>query len=644
MARIDESGLRGKIRDRPICDELRTVLLKAADAAGVDVVYVTSGGQPGTSGGRVGSTRHDGGRAADLQLIVDGKTQTFDDVDGGDVVERFVAAAAANGATGIGAGVQYMGPATLHVGFGRTVADHARLVWGAGGASANAPAWLRRAAAIGWDERPDWAYGVRDRDVGTAGLADGASHAVARIDIPRRFTLEVVKAAQASQASFRIPASVTLAQWALESDYGRRMPPGSNNPFGIKARPGEPSVGAGTTEFEGGHQVFQRAAFRAFASLDEAFASHARLLATAAAYARARSVRSDPDRFADALTGVYATDPQYGQKLRSIMRTNDLYRFDMLHAEDQPDAPVEAGTYTLPSLRRDDTLDPLLVRAMQERLVALGYNLGTIDGRFGTLTAGALLAFQRDNGLPTTGAPDDVTLAALRTADRRSLDDKRVRATEKDLADAGSQIVVDARRGRVLSWITGILGALGLGNSAVLGAAGNAGQPRATAALPDNLLPFLADVQKLQQTSPAAEFRRVAGLARSLAEQLGGSSLPPEVVQLVDQLRRAIPADVLSKNPDVGRVLDTIGRMSPAKPPSSMSTIFDILPTFFANDSVLQTVMKGVALTAGSVLPGFGGSAAILGIGLIGRLLSNRIAAARVEDHQAAVNLKALSV
>src|SRR5688572_16521060 len=102
MAVVDQSGLRGKIRDRPIIPELERILERAADAAGVDVVRVTSGGQPGSTGRRTGSTRHDGGRAADLQLIKNGRTLTFTDHDGGPSVEGFVTAAAAFGATGIG--------------------------------------------------------------------------------------------------------------------------------------------------------------------------------------------------------------------------------------------------------------------------------------------------------------------------------------------------------------------------------------------------------------------------------------------------------------------------------------------------------------------------------------------------------------
>ncbi|HRJ69576.1 MAG TPA: peptidoglycan-binding protein [Beijerinckiaceae bacterium] len=151
MALVDQSGIVGKVRDRRISIELERLLERAAEAAGVDVVRVTSGGQPGTTGKSVGSTRHNGGRAADLQLVVDGRTLEFTDEDGGDTVEAFVTAAAALGANGIGAGVAYMGSRTLHVGFGETPDDHRRIVWGYKGKSKNAPRWLREAAERGWD-------------------------------------------------------------------------------------------------------------------------------------------------------------------------------------------------------------------------------------------------------------------------------------------------------------------------------------------------------------------------------------------------------------------------------------------------------------------------------------------------------------
>jgi len=145
MATVEEHT-QGKIRDLPISQALRAVLLSAAHASGVDLVKVTSGGQcrRGTCTKRTGSERHDDGQAADLQLLVGGRALKF--TSGGDLetFKSFVTAAARAGAMGLGAGVDYMGPDTIHVGFG------SRAVWGAGGKAANAPEWIRRAAQSGW--------------------------------------------------------------------------------------------------------------------------------------------------------------------------------------------------------------------------------------------------------------------------------------------------------------------------------------------------------------------------------------------------------------------------------------------------------------------------------------------------------------
>ena len=142
----------GAIRNKPITQELRRVLDAAAQAAGIDAIRITSGGQDALGEGtrRTGSTRHDRGRAADLQCVVDGTTLTFTDQSAPPTITTFVTAAARAGGTGIGAGVGYMGNRTIHVGFGTSPSDNTRLTWGAGGRSANAPGWLRNAAEAGW--------------------------------------------------------------------------------------------------------------------------------------------------------------------------------------------------------------------------------------------------------------------------------------------------------------------------------------------------------------------------------------------------------------------------------------------------------------------------------------------------------------
>jgi flagellum-specific peptidoglycan hydrolase FlgJ len=149
-------------------------------------------------------------------------------------------------------------------------------------------------------------------------------------------TAATVTAAQAAMATWKIPASVTLAQYGQESGWGLHMPPGSFNPFGIKALEGEPTVLAPTREFIAGRWVTQLQPFAKFASFTEAFEAHAKLLATHDAYAPARAKLPDPLAFAQALTGVYATDPLYGAKLVEIIRSEGLERFDVVGAAAEP--------------------------------------------------------------------------------------------------------------------------------------------------------------------------------------------------------------------------------------------------------------------------------------------------------------------
>lgn len=56
---------------------------------------------------------------------------------------------------------------------------------------------------------------------------------------------------------------------------------------------------------------------------------------------------------------------------------------------------------------------PDLVKQAQEKLSALGKNVGTPDGQMNSRTQQALQEFQRDNGLQPSGQLDQQTLAAL---------------------------------------------------------------------------------------------------------------------------------------------------------------------------------------------------------------------------------------
>lgn len=68
------------------------------------------------------------------------------------------------------------------------------------------------------------------------------------------------------------------------------------------------------------------APFRVFASMDEAFDQHGRLLAKHPAYKLARQYLNNPDAYARALTHHYASDDGYGEKLIKNMKTYNLYK------------------------------------------------------------------------------------------------------------------------------------------------------------------------------------------------------------------------------------------------------------------------------------------------------------------------------
>ena len=139
---------------------------------------------------------------------------------------------------------------------------------------------------------------------------------------------DVADAAIASRKKWTVPASVTVAQWAVESAWGASMPPGSNNPFGIKATGDQPSVESPTREVINGENIVLTQRFRMFDSLSQAFDEHGRLLATAPVYKGAMKEANNPEAFADALTGVYATDPNYGFTLKWVMENYGLSQYD----------------------------------------------------------------------------------------------------------------------------------------------------------------------------------------------------------------------------------------------------------------------------------------------------------------------------
>lgn len=126
-------------RNLPLSEQVARIYELAAQAAGVDEIRVTSGGQPSSGPNRTGSHRHDAGGAGDIQLVKNGRVLEFTNPEDLPYFSNFVSAAKGGGLTGFGAGTDYMGNSTIHAGGGSSA------VWGAGGSGKNAPDWLRQA-------------------------------------------------------------------------------------------------------------------------------------------------------------------------------------------------------------------------------------------------------------------------------------------------------------------------------------------------------------------------------------------------------------------------------------------------------------------------------------------------------------------
>jgi Mannosyl-glycoprotein endo-beta-N-acetylglucosaminidase len=158
----------------------------------------------------------------------------------------------------------------------------------------------------------------------------------------------------AAQQRYGVPAAVTIAQAIEESAWGRSgLAAQYHNLFGIKGTGPAGSVTLPTAEYIGGHWETVDAQFRVYHNDAESIADHAELLATSGYYTRAMADRAVPDAFANDLTGVYATDPDYGANLIALMKLYNLYSFNAGPTSAQPtaapSAPGAAATTTSPA-------------------------------------------------------------------------------------------------------------------------------------------------------------------------------------------------------------------------------------------------------------------------------------------------------
>lgn len=124
-----------------------------------------------------------------------------------------------------------------------------------------------------------------------------------------------------------VPASVTMAQAVLESNWGNSpLARDFNNLF--NARGEGPAGGAYVPASEAPNG--EAGTFRRYNDIAESAADHGRIIAKTEKYAPLMTLRDRPERFATALGGIWSPNPQYGTTVTRIMRQFDLYRFDRM--------------------------------------------------------------------------------------------------------------------------------------------------------------------------------------------------------------------------------------------------------------------------------------------------------------------------
>ncbi|WP_244104723.1 glycoside hydrolase family 73 protein [Burkholderia anthina] len=152
--------------------------------------------------------------------------------------------------------------------------------------------------------------------------------AAADISTPAGFIAAIAPAAQACSKRTGVPASVTVAQAALESSWGKRAP--GMNLFGIKADPAwrGPVTLQVTHEVVNGETITITARFRAYSDWEGSIDDHAAFLTGNPRYRPAFAFKDGPN-FARAIAKAgYATDPLYADKLIAIMSTRGLGALD----------------------------------------------------------------------------------------------------------------------------------------------------------------------------------------------------------------------------------------------------------------------------------------------------------------------------
>jgi len=163
-------------------------------------------------------------------------------------------------------------------------------------------------------------------------LTSGVPTASTSAPTPAEFVHRMLPPIQRAAGALGVDPMGMLAQAALETGWGQRMPHNadgspSHNMFGIKA--GDEWAGArasaDTMEVANGVATPRRTAFRAYGSIEESVNDFANLLKNSPRYRDVIAAGGDAGAYIAGMgKSGYATDPEYANKLNQILHSDTL--------------------------------------------------------------------------------------------------------------------------------------------------------------------------------------------------------------------------------------------------------------------------------------------------------------------------------
>lgn len=182
--------------------------------------------------------------------------------------------------------------------------------------------------------------------------------------------------------SYKLYPSVMMAQAALESGWGSStLSTSANNYFGVKGAYNGQSVTMSTAEYDSNGQLYYTdAQFKKYPSIKASMTDNAQLLrngisGTPSFYSGTwRENASTYEDAANALTGKYATAPNYGQSLINLIQTYSLDALDSGGSTGGSSANADKITYNSASSNQTATLSSAFRKyAVYNHVTGSGY-------------------------------------------------------------------------------------------------------------------------------------------------------------------------------------------------------------------------------------------------------------------------------